>query len=26
MQNGIKDIPSSYRKIKEKGNIKPIAD
>jgi len=26
MQNGVKDIPSSYRKIKEKGNIKPIAD
>jgi hypothetical protein len=26
MQNGIKDIPSSYVKLKEKGNIKVTAD
>lgn len=26
MQNGIKDIPSSYAKLKEKGNIKVMAD
>ena len=26
MQNGIKDIPSSFTKLKEKGNIKVIAD
>ena len=26
MQNGIKDIPSSFTKLKEKGNIKVMAD
>ena len=26
MQNGIKDIPSSFTKLKEKGNIKTMAD
>jgi len=26
MQNGMRDIPSSYKKISEKGNIKATAD
>ena len=26
MQNGVRDIPSSYKKIKEKGNLKAITD